>query len=78
MKYGIASLTEVLFFSKEGFYFVELEIILSKLTDGFTCVTCIGGNEQEAYILNGAGLGSLDRFPPDCDLTPLPVSCAIC
>ena len=39
----IAWLTDVLFVSQEKFCFLELVIILSKLTNRFTCLTCIGG-----------------------------------
>jgi hypothetical protein len=67
--------TEVFFVCQEGFCFVDLVIILSKLTDCFTCLTCIRGDQQKAYILNGA---SLNRFPPNFELIPLSVACAIC
>jgi len=40
----IAWLIEVLLVCQKGFCFVQLVIILSKLTDGFTCLTCIGGD----------------------------------
>jgi hypothetical protein len=57
---------------------LELVIILSKLADGFTSLTCIGSNYEEVYILNVAGHGNLNCFLPDCNLILLPVSCAIC
>jgi hypothetical protein len=75
---GVASLTEVLFVGQEEFCFVELVIILSKLTEGFTWLTWTGNDKLEPYFIKGAGLGSLNRFPPDCELLPWPVGCAIC
>ena len=57
---------------------MDLAIILSKFTEYFTCLTCIGGEQQEAYNLNDAGLGNLNRFPPDFELIPLSVGCVIC
>ena len=39
----IAWLIDILFVSHEKLYFLKLVIILSKLANGFTCLTCIGG-----------------------------------